>query len=159
MSISDELMWRYYLLLTDVLTAEIECMKQDVAAGRAHPMKLKKNLAHRIVTDFHSKQEADRAAEAWAKQFQRDEVPENIEEVAVPYAEIAVKSADSPAIKLDKLLVKCGLAESASDGMRKVKQKSVRIDGEVKTEPILQINIPVEFTVRVGRMLKKVSIS
>lgn len=159
MSISDELMWRYYLLLTDFSTAEIERMKQDVAAGRAHPMQLKKDLAHRIVTDFHSKDEADGAAEAWAKQFQRDEVPENIEEVAVAYAEIAVKSADSSAIKLDKLLVRCGLAESASDGMRKVKQKSVRIDGEVKAEPILQVKIPVEFTVRVGRMLKKVSIT
>jgi tyrosyl-tRNA synthetase len=159
MSISDELMWRYYLLLTDVSTAEIERMKQDVAAGRAHPMQLKKNLAHRIVADFHSKEESDRAAEDWAKQFQRDEVPENIEEVTVPYAEIAVKSADSSAIKLDKLLVRCGLAESASDGMRKVKQKSVRIDGEVKAEPILQVKVPVVFTVRVGRMLKKVSIS
>ncbi len=159
MSISDELMWRYYLLLTDVSTAEIERMKQDVASGQAHPMQLKKNLAHRIVADFHSKEDADGAAESWAKQFQRDEVPENVEEVTVPYAEIAVKAADSSAIKLDKLLVRCGLAESASDGMRKVKQKSVRIDGEVKAEPILQVKVPVEFTVRVGRLMKKVSIS
>jgi tyrosyl-tRNA synthetase len=159
MSISDELMWRYYVLLTDVSTAEIERMQQDVANGQAHPMQLKKDLAHRIVADFHSKEEADRAATDWAKQFQRDEVPEDIEEIAVPYTEIAVKAADSSAIKLDKLLVRCGLAESASDGMRKVKQKSVRIDGEVKAEPILQIKVPVEFTVRVGRMMKKVSIS
>jgi tyrosyl-tRNA synthetase len=159
MSISDELMWRYYLLLTDVSAAEIERMKLDVAAGQAHPMQLKKNLAHRIVTDFHSKEDADRAAADWAKQFQRDEVPEDVEEVAVAYSDIAVKSADSSAIKLDKLLVKCGLADSASDGVRKVKQKSVRIDGEVKAEPILQIKLPAEFTIRVGRMLKKVSIS
>ena len=152
-------MWRYYLLLTDVSTAEIERMKQDVAAGGAHPMQLKKNLAHRIVADFHSKEDADCAAESWAKQFQRDEVPEDVEEVAVPYAEVSVKTADSSAIKLDKLLVRCGLADSASDGMRKVKQKSVRIDGEVKAEPILQVKVPVEFTVRVGRMMKRVSIS
>lgn len=159
MSISDELMWRYYLLLTDISTSEIERMKQDVAAGQAHPMKLKKDLAHRIVKDFHSKEEADRAAEDWAKQFQRDEVPEDIQEVAVPYAEIAVKAADSSAIKLDKLLVKCGMAESGSDATRKIKAKSVRIDGEVKAEPVLQVKIPVKFTVRVGRMLKQVTIS
>ncbi len=159
MSISDELMWRYYLLLTDVSTAEIERMKQDVASGQAHPMKLKKDLAHRIVKDFHSKEEADSAAEDWAKQFQRDEVPQDVEQVAVAYTEIAVKSSDSSAIKLDKLLVRCGMADSGSDATRKIKAKSVRIDGEVKAEPVLHLNIPVEFTLRVGRMLKKVSIS
>src|SRR5437868_10875694 len=54
MSISDEMMWRYYELLTDMSLAEIENMKQEVASGAAHPMALKKDLARRVVADFHS---------------------------------------------------------------------------------------------------------
>src|ERR1700758_2806593 len=79
MSISDEMMWRYYELLTDVSAAEIEKTKQDVAARKAHPMNLKKELARRIVADFHSRESAQKAAEDWAKQFQKDEAPEELE--------------------------------------------------------------------------------
>ncbi len=157
MSISDDLMWRYYLLLTDVSTTEIERMKADATAGRVHPMALKKALAHRIVEDFHGKAEADQAAEDWAKQFQKDEVPENVEEVAVAYADVAGR--DGNTVKLDKLLVRCGMAESGSDATRKIKAKSVRVDGQVKAEPNLTVKVPVELTVRVGRLIKKVSVS
>ena len=157
MSISDDLMWRYYLLLTDVSTTEIERMKADATAGRVHPMALKKALAHRIVEDFHGKAEADQAAEDWAKQFQKDEVPENVEEVAVAYADVAGR--DGNTVKLDKLLVRCGMAESGSDATRKIKAKSVRVDGQVKAEPNLSVKVPVELTVRVGRLIKKVSVS
>ncbi len=76
MSISDEMMWRYYELLTDVQMAEIEKMKREV-----HPMEAKKDLAARMVKDFHSVEAAKKAAEDWAKQFQKDEVPEDVEEV------------------------------------------------------------------------------
>ena len=74
MSISDRMMWRYYELLTDVQMAEIERMKQE-----AHPMEAKKDLAARMVKDFHSAEAAAKAAEDWAKQFQKDEVPDVIE--------------------------------------------------------------------------------
>src|SRR5437660_1008722 len=73
MSINDQMMWRYYELLTDLQLSEIEKMKRDL-----HPMEAKKNLARRIVADFHSPDAATQAAEDWAKQFQKDEVPENI---------------------------------------------------------------------------------
>ena len=79
MSISDDLMWRYYELLTDVKVPEIEQMKADVAAGRQHPMALKKTLARRIVQDFHGEDAANAADENWAKQFQKGEVPDNLE--------------------------------------------------------------------------------
>lgn len=62
-------------------------------------------------------------------------------------------------MKLDKLLARCGLAESVSDGLRKIKAKAVQIDGAVKTEPILHVTVPAEMTIRVGRMLRKVTIS
>src|SRR5436305_3296926 len=79
MSISDEMMWRYWELLTDVSLAEIEQKKQAVAAGHAHPMQVKKDLAQSIVTDFHSADGARQAAEDWAKQFQKHEAPNAIE--------------------------------------------------------------------------------
>src|SRR5271170_5333807 len=83
MSISDEMMWRYYELLTDVRTEQIAAMKADAASGKAHPMALKKELARRIVADFHSAEAAAKAAEDWAKQFQKDEVPDVVEETSV----------------------------------------------------------------------------
>src|SRR5438105_15931202 len=83
MSISDEMMWRYYELLTDVQMSEIERMQRE-----AHPMQAKKDLAARIVKDFHSAEAATKAAEDWAQQFQKDEVPENAEEIVIPLADL-----------------------------------------------------------------------
>src|SRR5947209_4057618 len=88
MSISDGLMWRYYELLTDVTTSQIEQMKADVADGRQHPMQLKKALARRIVQDFHSEQAAHQAEENWAKQFQKHEVPENLDVQVIPREQV-----------------------------------------------------------------------
>src|SRR5438876_5198465 len=83
MSISDDMMWRYYELLTDVQIAEIEKMKRE-----SHPMEAKKDLARRIVTDFHSAEAARKAGEDWAKQFQKDEVPEQIQKVQVRLVDV-----------------------------------------------------------------------
>ncbi len=74
MSISDEMMWRFYELLTDVSASEIERIKRET-----HPMQAKKDLARRIVADFHTAEAAAKAGDDWAKQFQKDEVPESIE--------------------------------------------------------------------------------
>ena len=156
MSISDQLMWRYYELLTDVTTAQIGEMQQKTASG-TNPMQYKKELAQRIVADFHGAEAGKQAAEDWARQFQKDEVPEDVETVTVPFAEVAAPHNGS--VRLDKLLAKAGLAESVSDGARKIKAKSVRVDGEVKTEPVLPVSVPSELTVRVGRLLKKVAIT
>jgi tyrosyl-tRNA synthetase len=93
MSVSDEMMWRYYELLTDVKVPEIEKMKADVASGQAHPMALKKELARKIVTDFHSPDAAQKAGEDWAKQFQKDEAPENLERVVIRIETIEAKDA------------------------------------------------------------------
>jgi tyrosyl-tRNA synthetase len=156
MSISDQLMWRYYELLTDLTTGQIAEMQQKAASG-TNPMQYKKELAQRIVADFHGADAGRQAAEDWARQFQKDEVPENVETVSVAFAEVAAPNNGS--VRLDKLLAKAGLAESVSDGARKIKAKSVRVDGEVKSEPMLVVKVPSELTVRVGRLLKKVAIS
>src|ERR1700682_1451494 len=89
MSISDEMMWRYYELLTDVRAEQIDAMKADAASGKAHPMALKKELARGIVADFHSAEAAAKAGEDWAKQFQKDQVPEEIETVPVAFADVS----------------------------------------------------------------------
>jgi tyrosyl-tRNA synthetase len=147
MSISDEMMWRYYELLTDVRVEQIAAMKADAASGKAHPMALKKELARSIVADFHSADAAAKAGEDWAKQFQKGGVPEDVEEVAVSYADVEWSQEDldvSPdgfvgfqsagigpvhlGIRLDRLLVKCGLADSVSDAVRKLKAASSEKD-------------------------------
>jgi len=150
MSISDALMWRYYELLTDVTTAEIEKMK----TGETHPMELKKRLARTIVGDFHSAAAAKQAEEDWARQFQRDEVPENVESVTIPFAEVAKDGV----VKVDKLVAKVGMADSVSDALRKIKAKAVRINNEVHAEQTVKLNAGEEITLRVGRLMKKVTL-
>jgi tyrosyl-tRNA synthetase len=149
MSISDEMMWRYYELLTDVQLPEIETMKRD-----AHPMEAKKDLARKIVADFHSAEAAQRAGEDWARQFQKDAVPETVESVDVAADQV---SATDGHINLAKLVARAGLAASVSEAARKIKEKAVKVDGEVATGP----NIPRKpsLTLRVGRKIKKVVIT
>jgi tyrosyl-tRNA synthetase len=127
MSISDDMMWRYYELLTDVKADQITQMKQDAASGKAHPMTLKKELARSIVADFHSADAAAKAAEDWAKQFQKDQVPEEVETASVPFAEFANREGDG--VRLAKLLVKIGFAASTSEGDRKIKEGAVSVEG------------------------------
>jgi tyrosyl-tRNA synthetase len=88
MSISDELMWKYWTLLTDLRASEIAAMQAEVAAGKLHPMQAKKNLAWGIVRDFHSAEDADAAGENWAKQFQQRVVADDLEEVNVPVSDV-----------------------------------------------------------------------
>ncbi|HET6177674.1 MAG TPA: tyrosine--tRNA ligase [Candidatus Sulfotelmatobacter sp.] len=153
MSISDEMMWRYYELLTDVQVADIEKMKTAT-----HPMAAKKDLARRIVADFHSADAAARAGEDWAKQFQKDGVPENVEEVSVALQEIGGSLDDQgrAGVRLDRILVKCGMADSTTDAGRKLKQGSVKLENAVQTEPriVLTGPPPARLLLRVGKQLK-----
>jgi tyrosyl-tRNA synthetase len=163
MSISDEMMWRYYELLTDVQIAEIERMKRE-----AHPMQAKKDLAARIVKDFHSADDAGKAAEDWAKQFQKDEVPEDVEEVFIALSEIGgyvlTDGSGTATARADRLLVRCGLATSITDAGRKLKEGSVRVDDHVQTEPYVTWPAPPPMrlglrVLRVGKRAKRAVIS
>jgi len=164
MAISDDRMWRYYELLTDVSVVEIENMRRE-----SHPMQAKKDLARRIVADFHSTDVATKAGEDWAKQFQKDEVPEDVEKVIVHLADVESLSEGTRMevvskglgtverrIKLDRLLHKIGLADSISDAARKLKQKAVRINGELRVDPVIFVDPQQELAVRVGKKIKKV---
>jgi tyrosyl-tRNA synthetase len=163
MSISDELMWRYYELVTDVSMAEIERMKGEVASGAAHPMKLKQELGKRIVADFHSREAAEQAAQDWSRMFQKDEVPEDLPVIGVRFEEVAAPNAASVdgnvQVKLDKLLARTGLATSVTDGLRKVKQNAVKVDGELKSEVVVAVKLGAEFTLRAGKKMVRVAIS
>src|SRR2546427_6947077 len=127
MSISDDMMWRYYELLTDVRSEQIAAMKKDAADGKAHPMQLKKELARTIVADLHSAEAAAKAGEDWARQFQKDGVPEQVEAVSVPFSEVADR--EGAGVRLAKLLVKIGFASSTSEADRKIKEGAVSVDG------------------------------
>ena len=156
MSVSDEIMWRYYELLTDVSMTEIEKMK-----GETHPMQAKKELARRIVEDFHSGDAATKAGEDWAMQFQKSEVPADIERTEVqPDGLRGIRQPDgSWPIRLDKLLARCGLADSVSDASRKIKQKAVSIDGKTETRLEIPLPLPTDLVIRVGRKIKNVAIA
>jgi tyrosyl-tRNA synthetase len=168
MSISDEMMWRYYELLTDVSAADIIATITRVKAGSEHPMLVKKNLARRIVTDFHSEAAAKRAQEDWSRQFQGQDAPEDIPEVEVKIADICgsdfkfraapMAYAVGVPIKVDRLLAQAGLVGSNSEGMRKIKEKAVKIDGNLVTEPIATCSIKQPLIVRVGRQIRRVRI-
>jgi tyrosyl-tRNA synthetase len=127
MSITDELMWRYYLLLTDRSRDEIEALQRDVADGRRHPKQAKVDLATDIVTGFHSAGDAAKAAEAFEARFSRGEL--SVE--SLPTVEVSVPEGT---IALSRLLVEAGLAASASEAARKVQQGGVRVDRERATD-------------------------
>jgi tyrosyl-tRNA synthetase len=133
MSVSDELMWRYWTLLTDLRGSEIAQMQTDVVGGALHPMQAKKNLAWAITRDFHSKEEADAAAEGWAKMFQQRGVSEDVPVVKVSLAEeglLSVAESGAPEIRVPKLLVLAGLASSAGEATRKLAENAVSLNGE-----------------------------
>ena len=129
MSISDDLMFRYYELLTDMSLPEIAGLRQRIAAGELHPMQAKIDLARTIVADFHSAADADRAAEEFNRVVRRREVPSEVRNVALPEG---VRT--EAGVRLDKLLAKTGLAESVSDAQRKIKAGAVEINGQKCTE-------------------------
>jgi tyrosyl-tRNA synthetase len=150
MSINDELMWKYFLFLTDLRTSEIEALKADVAAGRAHPMEMKKKLARTIVGGFHGEAAATSADENWARMFQQKETAEDLEEVAIAYADVA--GLEPGQIRLPKLLVQLGLAASGAEANRKIAEKAVKLDGET-AEGVL-IPGAARLVVRLGKRAK-----
>jgi tyrosyl-tRNA synthetase len=115
MSISDELMWRYYALLTDMLPAEIESERQ---AGR--PMACKMALGRRVVADFHGASAAEAAEAEWRRVHQQGQAP----------SELAVVRVAAGAIKPHALVVAAGLAKSNGEAVRLLRQRAVRRDGE-----------------------------
>ncbi len=132
MSISDDLMFRYYELLTDMSLPEIAGLRQRIAAGELHPMQAKIDLARTIVADFHSAADAERAAEEFNRVVRRREVPSE-----VPTAPLPDGVRTEAGVRLDKVLAKTGLAESVAAAQRLIKAGAVEINGQKCAEIVV----------------------
>ena len=118
MSISDELMWRYYELLTDLGPSEISNLRSEISSGR-NPRDVKVALAKLIIRDFHSQAEADAAEEEFNRRFVQKEVPGEVEERVVP----------AGSYSLAQLIADMGLAASKGEARRLIEQGGIRISG------------------------------
>jgi len=142
MSIGDDLMWRYYELLTDLAPGEIEEWKLAATRGDRHPRDLKAELGRRIVTDFHSQGEAQEASDEFDRTFREHQTPSNIQTVEKPVGPV----------KLVKLLASEGLAASVSDAQRLMGQGSVRLNGERVSDVTCEIGKTAsEVLIQVGK--------
>jgi tyrosyl-tRNA synthetase len=120
MSISDDLMWRYYELVTDLTPDEITALKEAVSKGERHPRDLKAELARRVVTDFHSQPEAEEASSEFDRRHRDHQTPADVPAIEKP----------AGAIRLVKLVASAGLAASVSEAQRLVAQGGVRVNGD-----------------------------
>ncbi len=153
MSISDELMGKYWVFLTDLTLSEIDALKADMASGVLHPMEAKKRLARTITAGFHGEAAAAGADENWARMFQQKETAEDLSEVLIPYADVA--GAEPSQVRLPKLLVALGLAASGAEANRKIAEKAVKLDGETATGSTVTLPaLPARIVVRLGKRAK-----
>lgn len=125
MSISDDLMWKYYTLCTDLTPAQIEALKSQVTAGALHPMQAKKDLAKSIIRDFHDEAAAENADAEFRRIFSNKEVPTEIEEKELP--------ASAEPQLLAKVIAAAGLAATNKEAQRLIAQGGVLVD-EAKIE-------------------------
>lgn len=137
MSISDDLMWDYYTLLTDYTEEEIENFKKNL-----HPMDAKKKLAHFIVERFHGKEQADKALEFFVKTFSEREFPEDAPIIEVPYG---LKR------RAYELLFELGIESSKNSARRVVEGGGLRINGAKVEDPNQEIEINGELRLQVGK--------
>jgi tyrosyl-tRNA synthetase len=137
MSISDELMWRYYELLTDTTPAEIERMK----TSGENPRNLKANLAKLIIRDFHSQAAANEAEEEFNRRFVKKEIPDEIEETVMP----------AGSYNIADLLVQTNLTASKSEARRLIEQGGVKMNGEKISNTKAEINLQNEIILQVGK--------
>lgn len=142
MSISDDLMWRYFELLSFRPMSEIESLKKQVAEGR-NPRDVKFELADEIITRFHDKAAAQKAQESFIARFQKGAIPDDMPKVELiaPDGELAIAN----------LLKDAGLTESTSKAMQMIKQGAVKIDGEKISDKGLKIQPGSEHVYQVGK--------
>ena len=129
MSISDEMMWRYYELCTDLTPVEIESKKSTAQRNSLNPRDLKVELAKRIVSDFYSSSDANEAEEEFVRRFRNKEIPDQVEEVSL--------ALNREGWDLSELLVGAGLAASKGEARRLIQQGGVSVDGERQTNTSL----------------------
>jgi tyrosyl-tRNA synthetase len=127
MSISDELMWRYYLLLTDLTSPEVARRKQEVASRTLHPKQAKVELARLIIAQFHDASAADEAAAEFERVHAKGELPSDLRDVRIDFG-------GEPSRLLTRVLVDAGLAPSTSEAGRRIQQGGVKLAGDRVTD-------------------------
>jgi tyrosyl-tRNA synthetase len=142
MSISDELMWRYFELLSFKPMSEIEAFRKQVSEGE-NPRDVKFKLAREIVARFHSVAEAKAAQDEFINRFRKGEMPDEIAEVSL--------QAEAGIIPIANLLKNAGLTQSTSDALRMIRQGAVKIDGEKVEDTKLEINVSSTHIYQVGK--------
>jgi tyrosyl-tRNA synthetase len=154
MSISDDLMWRYYTLLTDLPPGDVDWLRQRVAGGELHPKQVKVDLAKAIVGDFHGAAEATRAAEDFERRFARKEL--NVS--ALDTVRVALGPEGSK--RLASIMVEAGLASSAAEAQRKIQQGGVKVDHQRVTEIRARCDATrPSFVLEVGRRALRVEVT
>ena len=151
MSVSDDLMWRYYELLSFRSNEEIARFKEEVAGGR-NPRDVKVMLAQEIVQRFHSRQAAEDALADFEARFRQGAIPEDVEDASIPCG------AEGLGIAL--VLKQAGLTGSTSEALRMIEQGGVRLDGEKVSDRALVLKPGVTVVLQVGkRKFARVSLS
>jgi tyrosyl-tRNA synthetase len=154
MSISDDLMWRYYTLLTDLPPGDVDRLRQRVAGGELHPKQVKVDLAKAIVGDFHGAAEATRAEEDFERRFARKEL--NVS--ALNTVRVALGPEGSK--RLATIMVEAGLASSAAEAQRKIQQGGVKVDHQRVTEIRARCDATRRsFVLEVGRRALRVELA
>jgi tyrosyl-tRNA synthetase len=142
LSVSDDLMFRYFALISDLSNREIEELKMKVETNVLHPKEVKKQLARELTARFHSIDSAQAAEENFEKVFKKGGVPDDLPEIRC--------TATDP-IALPQLLVEAGLVKSTSEGRRMIQQSAVSIDGEKVTDVNSVITPSGEMLIKVGK--------
>lgn len=142
MSLPDDLMWRYYELLSDQPLEAITALREQVAAGRFHPMQAKKNLASELVGRFHDADSAIQARQTFEAVFGNRELPEEIPEVTL--------SVGAEGLGLAAMMCGAGLVASNGAGMRLIRQGAVSVDGE-RVADARATHAAGEYLLRVGK--------
>jgi tyrosyl-tRNA synthetase len=143
MSVSDELMWRYFELLSFKSIQEIESLKDQVKKG-VNPRDIKMDLATEIITRFHDNQKAEEAKEDFITRFQKGDLPKDI-----PEREISTDGASSVAIW--SVLKDATLTSSTSEARRMIKQGAVKIDGERIEDLDHELHVGTSVVIQVGK--------
>jgi tyrosyl-tRNA synthetase len=143
MSVSDELMLRYYELLSDLSISELEKLKRSIKDGSVHPMEAKKQLGREIVGRYHGSVAATNAEENFVKRFRDNQIPEEMESVTISVG-------DGKAL-LCKVLAEAGLVKSNSEGRRSIQQGGVKVNNMKVSDENLEITCGSEYVLQVGK--------
>ena len=142
MSISDELMWRYYELLSFKSLFDIQTLKRGVDEGK-NPRDVKVLLAKELIARFHNQAAADAAEQDFIQRFQKNQIPDDLQEITV--------TASEGQLGIAQLLKQAGLVESTSEALRSIDAGAVRIDGEKVSDKALMISVGTEGVYQVGK--------